>query len=576
METSTPDRRLPFLATLTLAVALGAALRLPLLTLGADSYRLTESFNIEEVENLRLSTGMLHKGTLNPHAFEYPSLFYYLSLGVEAPLRASGHATWGAYLVGVRSLSLLFGLATIAAVGLLARRIGGPRAGLLAAVLAAFDRTLIDASTLAKPNGAQVFFVTAAFLAMLSLASRPRVTAAAGAAALLGLAAASKWLGALGLAPLLMAPMLAEPTQGPRGLGRLLASIRAALRARVEAWRLVLPVAVFGAVFVASAPYALLAPREFGFGLAQTFMAQSLHRLDLPWWAPLATVTRSLGPIGASLAATGILWAAWRVARWDSSTHDRGLALVLGWVLAYGALVLFVLVRLPSYVDLWVPFLAVLAGTAWAGNDELLRRGALRAGVLVLALGAGIASNGAYAWGRAALARWSDTRVEAGRWLDAHAAASDSVLADLSVFVPDRFEHVQWNWWGSPPRVVYDESRTWGWDPRWPEWYGGHRRLVFENAKWTDPVTLLARRPRWVVTSGEWARIRAHPSRASESAAPDYDRSLSDGRAGYVLRASFEPRPGPENPWVLLTAVRSAPFGLAYAGPPLRIFERAR
>src|SRR5688572_22904066 len=128
---------------LAMIALLGLVVRWPLLPIAADSYRLTESYNLEEVENVRLSTGMLHERTLNPHAFEYPSLFYYLSLAIEGLLRAVGADSWTAYLTGVRALALAFGLATIVLTGALAARLGGVWAGLLAAILIALDRTQI-------------------------------------------------------------------------------------------------------------------------------------------------------------------------------------------------------------------------------------------------------------------------------------------------------------------------------------------------------------------------------------------------------------------------------------------------
>jgi 4-amino-4-deoxy-L-arabinose transferase-like glycosyltransferase len=561
---------------LGLLLMVGFVLRLPLMSYAAGSYRLTEAFNIEEVESVRLSTGMLHKHTLNPHAFEYPSLFYELSLMVEAPLRATGHGTWHAYLIGVRALSLLFGLGAIALVALLARRLGGDGAGLLAATLVTFDRTMIDISTLAKPNAAQLFFLLAGFLALAALAARPRTSVAIAAAACFALATASKWLGALGLAGLMLAPLLSAPSSRPPGLPRLFDSIRAGASSRIAAWQLALPVLVFAALFVACVPYAILSPREFGFGLAQTFTAQSVHQRAGSIGVPVLFLIRSLGPVGALLAAAGLVWGIAVLLRWEGSPEDRGLVLVLGWALAYGALVVFVFVKLPSYIDLWVPFLAVIAGCAWCGARGLLRSRTLRFGALAIALIAEAVSNGLYPVARAAAQERADSRLAAGRWIEAHAAPGDSLLADLSIYVPDRYEHVSWNWWGSPPRTVYDENRTWGWDPIWPGWYGGHRRLTFENGKWRDALVLLADRPRWVITSDEWAAIRANPTGAGEVAAPDYDRSLADGRAGYVLRARFDPRPRPASDWAVLRTARSAGTDSLLMGPRIKIYERVR
>ncbi len=555
----------------------GLILRLPLLTVASSSYRLTEAFSIDEVENVRISTGMLHKHTLNPHAFEYPSLFYYLSLVPERILDATGHRRWTDDLIGVRVLSLLFGLALVVATGLLARRLAGDSAGVLAAALVAFDRTLIESSAIAKPNAAQVFFVMAAFVLIAAVATRPRVATASLAAALLALATATKWLGALGLAPLALAPLLASPPTDPPGWRRLTASARAGLERPVKAWCIIVPLAVFGVISLACVPFALLSVREFGFGLAQTFTAQSLHRRDLPFWISFSFLLRSMGPLGMVAAMTGTIWAALRTLRWEGSAHDRGLALVLGWVLAYGALLLFVFVRLSSYLDLWNPFLAVLAACAWVGEQGILGSSRARTLALAAVLGAGILSNGAYAASRARVARTFDTRAAAGAWMETAAADSDSVLADLGLYVPDRIGRVIWNGWGSPPRVIYDETVTWGQDTAWPDWNGGHRRLLFENAKWAPALERLAARPRWVATSDEWRAIRAHPAIASESAAPDYDLSLADGRAGYVLRARFSPSAPPAGDWALRRAIRSASSGPPwYDGPTILIYERVK
>ena len=558
---------------MALLLLLALAIRTPLLTLASSSYRLTEAFNIEEVENVRLSTGMLHKGTLHPHAYEYPSLFYELSLVVEAPLRALGRDTWTNDLVGVRAISLVFGLWTVWLAGRIGLRLGGAWAGLTAAAIVACDRTLIEISALAKPNAAQVAFLLAGFLVLMSLAARPNTKDAVRAAAWFALAAASKWLGGLGLVGLALAPVLANPHATGRGLARLGLALRESLRIPAPPISTLLPVLTFGALFVICVPGMLLSPREFGFGLAQTFIAQSLHQRPLPMWTPLAFLLQSLGPVAALAAAIGLVWGIARALDWDGSPSSNGLVLVLGWALAYGALVLFVFVKLPSYLDLWIPFLAVIAGCAIAGPTGLLRTSSGRAAAFAAVLAGGIVANGAHGAASVALVK-HDTRVAAGEWLATRGAPGDSVLADLGVFVPDRFRNVNWNWWGSPPRVVYDETQTWGRDPLWPEWYGGHRRLVFENAKWSPAESLLARQPRWVVTDERWEAVRAHPEAASESAAPEFDRSLADGSAGYALRARLVASPAPRNEWRVLGLARGTDSPLV-AGPAIRIWERA-
>ena len=562
-----------FLAGIALILVVAAVVRLPMIVAASGSYRLTEAFNTEETESIRLSTGMIHNRSLNPHAFLYPSLHYDVSLAAELPLAAAGRLNWTSALIGVRSISLLFGLGTVFLVGLLAGRIGGTWAGLLAAALTAFDRTLIQSAALAKPDSMHVFLVMGGFVALAALAAQPRFRVALAAAAWFGLAAATKWFGGIGLLGVALAPALARSAGPARGLARLATAIRAALGERITAVQLAAPLLVFAAVFVLVTPYALLSPREFAFGFAISFTAQGLHQRDLPMLTPLVYLARSLGPVGVTLAASGLLWALARLARWDGSPRGNALLLVTGWALAYGLLVLFVFVKLPSYMDLWVPFLAVLAGWAWAGDGGILRQPGLRAALLAAAVLSGAFSNGAWSAARAASVD-KDTRTASARWLHENASPADPVLADHGTLVPDDFRSVNRNAWGSPPRVMVDETATWGTSRIWPEWHGGHRRLMFENAKWTPPMELLARRPRWVVTSDEWAASRARPGGASETAAPDYDASLADGRAGYVERARFEAQLHEGNPWSALMVARDPGSPRLLGGPRITIYER--
>ncbi|MGH7725079.1 MAG: hypothetical protein ACREOU_06580, partial [Candidatus Eiseniibacteriota bacterium] len=350
---------------------------------------------------------------------------------------------------------------------------------------------------------------------------------------------------------------------GARGLPGLAAAARDALRARLTPVELALPLLVFGAVVLLAMPYALLSPREFGYGLGQVFFAQGANRRALPPWVSFQYLFDSAGPVLTLLLAGGVVWAVLRTLRWDRTPTANGVVLVLGWVLAYGLLLLFVFARLPSYLDLWVPFLAILGGLAWAGREGFVRRPVPATALVVVALGAGLWANGGHARAlRESLKH--DTRVAAGQWLAAHATRSSSILADLGVFVPDSLTRVRWNAWGQPPRIIYDETVTWGDDPVWPDdWYGGHRQLLFRNARWSPADSLLALGPDLVLTSAEWVEARTVPSR-STALSPAYDRSLADGSAGYAEVARLAPgrdgnSAGPEIVVYARTKSRSEP-----------------
>jgi 4-amino-4-deoxy-L-arabinose transferase-like glycosyltransferase len=563
-----------FAAGVLLLLVLALAVRAPLVFYADDTIGLTDAFNLEEVENVRLSSGMLHKRTPHPHAFEYPSLFYYASAGVEAAARAMGQNEWRDYLRAVRGLSVAFGLATVLVLTLLGRRLGGPWAGLLAGSLYALDRTAIEISTLAKPNAAHVFFVVCGLYALVALAARPRLRTALAAAALFALAAGSKWIGGAGLLGIAPSAALALPAGERSGFARILHVLRAGLSVRVAFAAVLLPPIVFAAVFLLTTPGALLAPREFGYGFAHVFLAQSEHRRPLPPAISLVYLMRALGPIAAVLCAVGFAWTASRLWRWRGEEQGRGLAVLFGWTVAYGALVLFALARLPSYVDLWTPALAVLTGCAWVGPQGLLRSTLARAFALVAALAGGVAAHGDDAL---ALVRREayDSRPAAARWLAANAAPTDTVLADQGTWIPDSLEHVWWNGWGGPRRLVYDETVTWGRDPVWPAWPGGHRRLWFENAKWTHPESLLAVRPRWVVVSSSWRDRRREPLAAHEPMLESYDRALAGVSAGYVERVRFSPRHAADGSgWRTLARLGSAREGEISDGPEIVIYER--
>jgi hypothetical protein len=114
--------------TLAALTAAGAALRFA--TLGVQSFWLDEAVTHQLVG--RSLGGMLRA---IPHSESTPPL-YYVVTWVWARIFGSGE-------VGLRSLSALVGTATIVMLALIARRLGGERAGLAAAALAAASPLLI-------------------------------------------------------------------------------------------------------------------------------------------------------------------------------------------------------------------------------------------------------------------------------------------------------------------------------------------------------------------------------------------------------------------------------------------------
>src|SRR5262249_34238537 len=250
---------------------IAAAVRAPAIPVAAETYRTSEAFAGEETENVRISSGMVHKNTILPHAYQYPSLFYELSTAVERPLAHSPNE-WRSDLMAVRSLSVVFGVLAVLLAGWIALELGGPWAAYVAAAIVALDGTEIEISTMAKPNAAQVAFFLAGVLALVAYLKRPGVRRAALPSPCLALAAASKWLGLGGLKLLALAAALALPVAP--GSSRWRQWLIAVWHVRARVLALVIPLLVFALVFLFCVPGALLSPREFGYGFAQVFLAQ--------------------------------------------------------------------------------------------------------------------------------------------------------------------------------------------------------------------------------------------------------------------------------------------------------------
>jgi uncharacterized membrane protein len=122
------SRRPAWPALLAAIVAVGAALRFA--TLGVQSFWLDEAVTHDLVT--RPLWAML---SAIPHSESTPPL-YYVAAWIWVRVFGAGE-------VGLRSLSALFGTATIVVLALIARRLAGSRAGLAAAALAATSPLLI-------------------------------------------------------------------------------------------------------------------------------------------------------------------------------------------------------------------------------------------------------------------------------------------------------------------------------------------------------------------------------------------------------------------------------------------------
>ncbi|HKP89748.1 MAG TPA: glycosyltransferase family 39 protein [Thermoleophilaceae bacterium] len=126
-----------------------------------------------------------------------------------------------------RALGCILGGGTILLAALLGRRIGGERAGLTAAVLAAVYPVMVAADGSLMSEGLYTLLIAAALLAALRLRDRPDVRAAALLGAVVGLAAQTR------SEALLLFPLLVLPVALTRPRGRFALAAASVLAAAV-------------------------------------------------------------------------------------------------------------------------------------------------------------------------------------------------------------------------------------------------------------------------------------------------------------------------------------------------------
>ncbi len=202
MRRSTRD----FALRLAVVAGLGVALRaLYLLTLARDTVGIGDWwFYHWQANDLAAGLGFVEPFRLRLEGLELPSAGH----PPLYPLVLAG-ISWvfdGVGPLAHRALGLGFGAATIVLVGLLGRRAGGPRIGLVAAGICAAYPAMIGVDGALMSETLYGALIAGALLAAWTLLDRPSPGLAAGLGVLLGLAALTR-SEALALVPLLAWPV---------------------------------------------------------------------------------------------------------------------------------------------------------------------------------------------------------------------------------------------------------------------------------------------------------------------------------------------------------------------------------
>lgn len=348
-------------STLMLAAVLAAAAILRFWALGAG---IPAALGVDEPQIMNRSVHMMKTGTLNPGGFfDYPGLYLYVQMAVASVRFLTGAMAgkWHAleqvgpddfYLWG-RAVTALFGTLTV----LVVYRIGlrwGARYALLAAALLAVMPLHVRESHYVLTDVPMTFFVALAFLFSLSAHEHPTARAFAKAGAAVGLAAGTKYPGALAIVLPLVTIWMTPDTRPSRTAAALAAIAAAAVAFVICAPYTVLDLPGFLNGYAGlTKSYAGLAPPEPAWLLYLKHLRTNLH-----WPAMLLLVA------GVALAAVRATRGPGRV-RWT---------LVLLFPLLYFYVVSTQTLIFARYLLPLVPFACVLIAVAVVSGVSLLRR----------------------------------------------------------------------------------------------------------------------------------------------------------------------------------------------------------
>ena len=357
----------------------------------------------------------------NPHFFNYPSLTIYLCLFLQKAMYAIGHALGryptpadflmdyefdpSPFVIAARSMGVAFDALTLVMVVRMGERLRR-WTGVAAALVVALSPTMIATSRAIYTDTYMAAFAVCALERMLAFHTEGRPLQLAAATALIGLAAGSKYPGALLIVPLAWA--LIER----RGLKGLLPLALACVAA--------------AGVFLITSPYVLIDFERFtsDIGFERLHMAQGhlgntgrrgflfqLQNLggDIGWIG-VALLVVSLGTTLAALRRRGAETALWL------------------FLLPIGFAISLVRVEAGRYLVPVVPVAATLA--AAAAMDLARRFGAARPllaqRIAVAALALPVLPSGV-----AVAARGSDdTQAQARRWCEAHITEPALILQE--------------------------------------------------------------------------------------------------------------------------------------------------
>ena len=397
-------------------------------------------FVYEEATPLKKAWAMWGWGSptgvdLNPQFFNYPSLTIYLQFVAQGLLylamKLSGSVTSGAdfharyivdpapfFFVG-RFISVLFGVGAVWLTYLTGRRLGAKAAAALAAALLAVNTFHISRSHLIEVDLPLAFFTMLTLWLLLGLTKNPTLKGYVTAGAAIGLAASTKYTGAILVLPLAAAHLCAR------------SAARSAARERPAWWFPLASVVAAGLLFAITSPYVFLDSATFAEHFATERQHMSLGHFGLGGSSSWVFYCRSLAATVMGwpctvLSFAGLVFLALvqrRKSIWILGAFVVPYLLAVSvWSMHADRYLLPVLPALLLFAAAFITDSRVSSlGSRWPGR---VRVGAGAAVALVLAVPV-VGDYPAYLRGIR-----SDSRTTATRWIDTHIAGGSYLVVE--------------------------------------------------------------------------------------------------------------------------------------------------
>ncbi len=422
------------ISALILALAIAAVLRVWGINFGLPNVLA----HPDESRVAHTAVGFL-SGSLHPGFFNYPSLFMYVTGGLDAvycgsrvafgsfpsleACAASWPSAWEPFFLIPRLLSATAGVATVAVLFVLLRRLQDDAAGVAGAMLLAVSFLHVRDSHFGVTDVSMTFLLVAAVALLLRAHDAQTLHGFALAGVVAGLAASTKYNAALLVIPALVSSVAALVAGERRALMRL-------------------PVfgAAMAAAFVAGTPYAVLDPLQFWTDAAAEATHLGVgHGISLGrGWAYHATTTLRHGvTLPVLAAAVGGLVLIFRARPWHA-------AILFAFPIAYYVVAGRGQTVFARYMVPMVPFICAAAGILMGAVARRIRRRAAGEGQTVIAAVAlALAVGSLSLWKTVQFDRVinrTDSRVLAAEWLLQQGRAGESVYLSGSHYGrPDVF-----------------------------------------------------------------------------------------------------------------------------------------